>query len=192
MVPEPTTTEWVAAAVAAVLVVLLGGLLFVRPAVRPATSGPSRVAGLMLSALAVAVVLVVAVLVGAGIQASRLDPALLGEDRPTGPFAVYLIDLDPATTERVAQWAPAILLPLAATLGVLALAAVDVGRSLGLRIIAALTSGAILACCWRVATQDAGPLAARAAVGAGALAAGALVAFIADELPRRARPAATR
>jgi hypothetical protein len=171
---------------AAVLVVFLGGLLFVRPAIRPATTGPSRVAGLMLSALGVAVLLVVGVLAAAGISASKLDPALLGEDRPTGPFARYLVDLDPTTTERVGTYAAAILLPLAATLGVLALAAVDVGRSLGLRVIAALTSGAIVAGCWRVATQDAGPLASRAAVGVGALATGALLAFLADELPRRA------
>lgn len=188
MVPEPTTTEWVMAAVAAVLIMLLGGLLFILPALRRGATPASRMAGFLLSCLATAMVVIAAVLVVAGIRARSIDPLEGGEGRPASPFARYLFDPNPASTERVATYGAAVLLPLAAVLGVLALAAVDLGRSIGLRAIAGLTCGALLIASVVLIIGDAGPLAARTAVGIGVLSAASAVALTADELrgPRRA------
>ena len=185
MLDEPTTTEWWAAGIAAALVVLVGGLLFIRPALRPAASGASRIAGFLLAAQAVAVVVVAAVLVGAGIRASSIEVADDGTFEPlTGPFARFLFSRPPDTIERVAGYGAAVLLPLAGVLGVLALAAVDLGRSIGLRVIAALVCGAMLVTSVLVVVGDAGPLAGRAAIGVALLAGGAATALAADELSR--------
>lgn len=185
MVPEPTTTEWVMAAVAALLVVFAGGLLLILPALRPAATVASRLAGLLIAALGVAMLVIVAVLIGAGIQASGLDPAQLPDDRPDGPFSEYLINRNPETTERVAVYAAVVLVPLAAVLGVLALAAVDVGRSIGLRAIGGLVCGVLLVTSLLVIAGDTGELASHAALGVGLLAFGAVVALAVDEVTAR-------
>jgi hypothetical protein len=184
-VPEPTTTEWVLVSLAAVLVVVVGGLLLIRPALRPSVTTESRLAGFLIAATAAAVLLVAFVVGAAGWQASRLDPAAGGDDRPTGPFVQYLIDSNPDTTERAAAYGMGVLLPLAAVLVVLALAAVDPARSIGLRVVQGLVCAAILVISLFVAIGDTGPLATRAALGMALLSAGALAALATDELRHR-------
>ena len=183
--PEPTTTEWIAVSVAAALVVLLGGLLVIRPALRPGVSIGSRVAGYLIASAAVALLLCAIVLGAAGLQASRLDPALRGDDRPASAFAHFLIDENPDSTERAAGYSIGVLVPLASVLVVLALAAVDPSRPIGLRAIAGAICSALLVMGAFVAIGDTGPLAARAALGLVVLVAGALVALGLDELTHR-------
>jgi hypothetical protein len=188
---EPTTNEWWMAAVAALLIVLVGGGLFIRPAAAtPGTTRSGRIAGWLLACLAAATVLATAVIVGSGIRASMisLDDLRNGAHLPTGHFARYLFDADPDSTERVAQYVPAVLIPAAGTLAVLALAAVDVGRSVGLRLIAGFSCVAVIVVAWYVGKGDVGPLAARSSLGVALLAAAAGIALALDYVlgtPRR-------
>jgi hypothetical protein len=182
---EPTTTEWWAAAVAAALIVLVGGGLFIRPAAGvPGTTRAGRVAGWLLACLASATVVGTLVLIASGVRASMisLDDLRNGTHLPTGPFARYLFDADPGSTKRVAQYAPAVLIPAAGTLAVLALAAVDVGRSIGLRLIGGCACVAVIVLAWYVGVGDVGPLAARASLALALLAAGAVVALAVDHI----------
>jgi hypothetical protein len=187
--PEPTTTDWALVALAAVLVVVVGGLLVIRPALRPAVTTESRIAGFLIAGTATAVLLAAVVLGVAGWRASQLDPTAGGDDRPAGPFVRYLIDSNPDSTERAAAYGLGVLVPLAAVLVVLAVAAVDPARSLGLRVVQGLLCGALFVTSVFVAIGDAGPLAARAAIGVALLTAGALAALATDEI-RHARAAA--
>jgi hypothetical protein len=185
VLPEPTTSEWVAAAAAAALIVTLAALLFIRPAAAERGTTPAgRLAGWLLACLATASVLGTVVLIGAGMRASMISLTDLqtGTGLPTGAFARYLFDADPDATERVAQYAPALLLPFAGTLAVLALAAVDAGRSVGLRLIGGLACVVVVVGSWFVGVGDVGPLAARTALGVGALAAGAGIALGVDHI----------
>jgi hypothetical protein len=184
VLPEPTTTEWFAAAAAAGLIVALGGLHLIRPAAVPGTTTAGRLAGWLLGCLTVSAILVTAVLVGAGIRAAQITMEELenGTRLPSGAFARYLFDADPDSTERVAQYGPAVLLPLAGTLGVLALAAVDVGRSIGLRAIAVATCVLLAAVAVLIGLGDAGPLATRTAVAVAGLSTAAVAALAADHL----------
>lgn len=191
MLPEPTTGEWWAAGVAATLVVALAGLLFVRPAAaEPGTTVLGRLAAWLLACLAATAVLASVVLVGAAVRAGMisLDDLREGTNLPSGAFARYLFDADPGSTERVGQYAPAVLLPAAGTLAVLALAAVDTGRSAGLRLIGGLACVVLVVGAWLVGRGDVGPLAARVALGVGVLAGGAGLALAADQVRGSGRP----
>ncbi len=129
---------------------MLGGLLFIRLAARqPGTTAAGRLAGWLLAALP-----------GLGHDApgrpcwsppgsGRLAdqpgrPPGQHPPPPNGAFTRYLADADPDSTERVAQYALALLVPAAGTLAVLALAAVDAGRSLGLRLIGGFACVAVI------------------------------------------------
>lgn len=178
---------------AALLVVALGGLHLVRPAAtEPGTTAAGRLAAWLLGCLATASVLVTVVIVGAGVRAAQISIHDLenGTGLPTGAFARYLFDADPDSTERVAQYAPALLLPLAGTLAVLALAAVDVGRSVGLRAVAGLVCFLLAVCSAVVGLGDVGPLAARTALAVGVLSVAAATALAADHLLGPRRPSA--
>ena len=188
--PDPTGTQWIAAGLAAALVVLIGGSCIVLPAVRRGTRiASSRIAGWLLACIAMALVVVSAVLVGAGIRASMIDEADLaaGENLPSGPFIRHLFDPSLVTTEHVAMWGPLLLLPLAATFIVLALALVDRVRSFGLRAVAAGACGVVAILAGYVAlgtttpfTTDPGPLAGRAATAIAVLALATLLAVAID------------
>ena len=186
MQPEPSLADWVAATLAAVAIVAVAGQLLLGR-VGNDVSRWSRVTGSLVASLASAVLLVAAVLAGAGIQATRLDPAQAGDDRPVSGFARTLIDIDPDVTERVALYGVGLLVPLAAVLVVLALAAVDPARTIGLRVVIALLCSAVAVLGAAVAVGDTGVLAHRAAVGIAALALAALGALATDEIgqPRR-------
>lgn len=183
MPPEPSIVEWAAAALAAALIVAIGGQLVVGRADAGVTYW-SRVAGWCIGSLASAVLLAAAVLAGAGIRAGRIEP-VAGERPAVSGFARILLDLDPNATERVAIYGVGLLVPLAAVLVVLAIAAVDPARTIGLRIVEALVCSAVGVIAAAIALGDTGPLATRAAIGVVALAFGALVALALDELGRR-------
>jgi hypothetical protein len=189
--PSPSALEWLAAAVGAAAIVAVGGQLLLGR-VDAGVTRWSRITGSLVASLATAVLLVAAVLAGAGIQASRLDRASDGADRPASGFARALIDVDPDVTERVALFGVGLLVPLAAVLVVLALAAVDPARTLGLRVVVALACSALAVVGLAVAFGDTGTLAALAAVSVGVLALAALGALAADEIgtPRRLQQAA--
>jgi hypothetical protein len=186
----PTTTDWVLVSLAATLVVVVGGLLLIRPALRPSVSAESRLAGFCIAATATATLLLSVVLGAAGWRATSLDPAAGGDDRPAGPFVRYLIDANPDSTERAAVYGVLVLVPLAAVLVVLAVAAVDPARTIGLRVVQGLVCAAVFVTSVFVAIGDAGPLAARAATGVAVLTAAALAALATDEI-RHPRERAT-
>jgi hypothetical protein len=179
--PEPSVGEWVAAVVAAVAIVGVGGQLLLGR-VGPDVSRWSRLAGSMIASLAAASLLAAAVLGGAGLQASRLDPAASGDDRPTSGFARVLLDLDPEVTERVASFGLLLLVPLAAVLVVLAAAAVDPARTIGLRVVQAVVCSAVAVIAAAIAFGDTGVLATRASVAVCLLAVAALAALAIDEV----------
>ncbi len=176
---DPTTPEWVAAAVAAGLVVVLGGLHLLRAVLaRSAATAWGRLAGLLLAVLAVGLVLVVVVLGVAGAQAS---------DGPTGEFAAVLVHPEADTASRLAGYAAALLLPLAAALAILAVAVVDVGRGSGLRIAAGVASGLVMAIGALVSTGGTDGAALAAGWAAVVLGAAAAAALVADQLDARER-----
>ena len=172
-VPDPTTGEWVAAAIAACLVVVLGALLLLGPALRRSTATSwGRAGGLLLAITASGLVLVVAVAF-AGSRAGRA---------PVGEFAGVLVHSEPGTAGRIAGYVAALLLPLAAVLAVLAVAVVDIGRPSGLRAAAGAAAGFVLVAGAVVTIGDTGP--APTAVGSAAvvLAAATILALALDEV----------
>lgn len=188
--PFTTTTEWWAAGAAAALIVALGALHLVRLGTRRGTRDRlARVAGWLLACVAVVLVLVVAVLVGASLRASMVSQADIeaGRDLPAGPFVRHLFDPDLSTTERVGPYSAAFLLPLAVAFGVLALATVDRVRSSGIRLAALVTSLVVtlgslylaLGTSTRFKT-DPGPLAARVAAALVVLTVAAATALTTD------------
>lgn len=189
-IPSTTTTEWWAAGAAALLVVALGGLHLVRLGARRGTRDRlARLAGWLLGCVAAAFVLVVATLLGASLRASMVTQADIdtGRHLPAGPFVRHLLDPDLATTERVGPYSAAFLLPLAVAFGVLALATVDRVRSMGLRIVALLSSLAValggLYLALGTSTPfhtDPGPLAGRAATALVVVAVGAALLLAVD------------
>ena len=184
--PEPTTGEWIVAGVAAGLVVVIAALLLLRPALqRSSATTWGRAAGLLLAASATGLVLVVAVVGVAGAQA---------DDTPLGAFAGVLVATDVGTARRVASYTAALLLPMAAVLGVLAVDVVDVGRPSGLRAAAGSAVGFVLVGGGYVVLGDAGPAATGAGWAAVLLAGGAALTLALDELagarqPRSSSPA---
>ena len=177
-VPQPTTSEWIAAALAAGFVTVLAGLLLVRTAL--AGSRPfARVAGFLLAVQAAAVLLVAVVLCGAGIRAAQLgDPPL----SPPGPYPALLISIDPSITEDVARFGAALLVPLAAALAALAVAVLGSGRSSYLRLFAGGVSGLVLGTCALAVLGEAGSLATGVALAIGALSLGVVAGLLADEM----------
>jgi hypothetical protein len=174
VVPDPTAGEWFVAGVAAGLVVVVGALLLLRPALWRSTATVwGRAAGLLLATAAMGLVLVVAV---AGAAGARAD------DTPTGEFAGVLVAVDRGAAGRVAGYTAALLLPLAAILAVLAVAVVDVGRPSSLRAAAGTAAGFVLLVGLRVVTGDAGPAATAAGWAAVLLAGGAALMLALDEV----------
>lgn len=177
--------EWVVTSVAVLAVVGVGAAVVVAPAWPRAASDACRVAAACLAALAVAALLTGAVLAFAGAVAGGIDLAAEEPQRPTGAFATYLVDADPDATEAAGTYAPLVLGPLAALLGVLAHAVADPARTTGLRSVAGVAVGAVLTGSVLVAAGDTGPLATAAAGGLAVLAAVAAGALLVDEVALR-------
>ncbi len=181
-VPDPTTGEWVVAAVAAGLVVVLAALLLLGPALRRSNATSwGRAGGLLLAVIAAGLVLVVAVAAVAGSRAG---------EAPVGEFAGVLVHAEAATAGRIAGYVAALLLPLAAILAILSVAVVDIGRPSGLRAAAGGAAGFVLIAAAFVVTGDTGTAATAVASAAFVLAAGTIVALALDELlgDRQSRP----
>lgn len=175
--PDPTSAEWAAAGLAAALVVVVLSLHLLRPVLaRSPAAGWGRVAGFLLACVAAELVLVAAVAAVAGWQ---------GGDDPGGPFAGLLVHADGATGTRVAAYVAALTLPAAAVLVVLSLGVVDVGRPSGLRIVAGVVVGIVLAVAALVVWGDTGAAPEAAAWFAVLLAGGAALALVADEVAGR-------
>ena len=173
-VPDPTTTEWVTAAVAAGFVVVLGALLLLGPALRRSTATPwGRAGGLLLAVTSAGMVLVVAVAAVAGSRAGEV---------PAGAFAGVLVHDEADTAGRIAGYVAALLLPLAAVHAILAVAVVDVGRPSGLRAAAAGAASFVLIAGALIAIGDTGPAATGVASASVVLAAGTIAALALDEV----------
>lgn len=170
---DPTTWEWVAAGIGAGLVAVLLAVLALRPVLARSRATPwGRAGGLLLGTAATGLFLVVVIAIGA---------AAVG-DRPSGAFAGVLVHADGRVAERIGAYAAALLIPLAAVLGVLAVAVVDVGRPSGLRIAAGLVAGVLLVVGLTVATGDTGSAPTVVGWSASVLAGAAAVALVLDEL----------
>ena len=170
--PEPTTGEWIVAGVAAGLVVVVAALLLLRPALaRRGATAWGRAAGLLLAAAAAGLVLVVTVTVVANDRA---------DDAPAGAFVGVLVG-QPGTAGRIAGYAAALLLPLAAVLAVLAVAVVDLGRPSGFRLAAGVAAGFVLLVGFVVVAGDVGPAATGVGWTAALLGGGAALLLAVDE-----------
>jgi hypothetical protein len=170
--PDPTTAEWVAAALAAGFVVVLAGVHLVRPAIvrSPATAW-GRAAAILLGTAASGVVLALLVLIAAGMRADRIDlDAVTGF--PEGAFAGVLVPEDVSVADDIATYASALLFPIAATFGVVAVAVASTPARHGFRFATALVCAAAIAVSALLVVLDAG-----AAVGGVATAAIALFAL---------------
>jgi hypothetical protein len=175
---DPSAGEWVVASVAAVLVVVLLALLLLAPALRRSAATPwGRVAGLLLAATAVTLVLVVVV---AGTAAFVSEP--------DGVFATELVHAGVASDERIAAYAAALLLPFAAVLGVLAVAVVDVGRPSAFRPAAGAVAGLVLVGAGILVVGDAGDAVTAAALSTALLSGGAALSLVFDEVDGRRQP----
>lgn len=176
-IADPTTAEWVAAGVAAGFVVVLGAVHLLRPVLARSPASPwGRASGLLFATITTGLVLAVAVVAVGGARAGRAS---------AGPFAGVLVHPEPPTAERIAGYAAALLLPLAAVLGVLAAAVVELGRPSGLRIAAGVAAGVVLACGTLLVAGDVGTVATGAGWSAVVLAAAAAATLVADELTGR-------
>jgi hypothetical protein len=172
---DPSAGDWVAASLAAALVVVLLALLLVAPALRRSSASPwGRVAGLLLAATAAVLVLVV-VVAGTAALVSR----------PDGVLATELVHAEVISAERIAVYTAALLLPLAAVLGVLAVAVVDIGRPSAFRPAAGAVAGLVLVAAGILVVGDAGDAVTAAALSAAVLSGGAAFALMADELGGR-------
>lgn len=172
MVEDPTTGEWVAAAVAAGLVAVVAALLLLHPVLRRSRATPwGRAGGLLLATLATGMVLVVVVAIVAGTQ--------VGDEPSEAAFAGVLVHAD---GERIGRYAAATLLPLAAVLAVLAFAVVDLVRPSGFRIAAGVAAGAVLAVGLVVGFGDGGTVPTALGRVTAVLAAGAALSLALDEL----------
>jgi hypothetical protein len=185
-IAQPSTGEWVAAAVAAGLVVVLGALHLVRPVLaRSEATRWGRLGGFLLGVLTAGFVLCVVVLL---VGAAQFDEPT-SDDRqvvlPDGEFAGVLLSSDPVTADRLAGYVAAVLLPAAAVLAVLAIAVIDVGRTSALRVVAAVLAGLVLGTATLVAIGDGGSAATGTAWAAAVVAAAAAAAFVIDELEAR-------
>lgn len=181
---QPTTADWVAAGVAAGLVVLLAALHLLRPVLARSSASPwGRAGGLLLAMVTTGLLLCVGVAVTAGARA---------DSSPVGPFALELVHGEPPTAARIGGYAAAILLPLAAVIAVLAVAVVDVDRPSGLRIVAGVAAGGVLASGLLLVLGDVGTVATGVGWAAVVLAGAAAGALVLDELTGRQPSSATR
>jgi hypothetical protein len=180
--PDPTTAEWVAAGVAAGLVAVLGGAHLVRPAlVRSPASMWGRAAALLLGTATAGVIVALAVVFAAGMRADGIDLAA-GTGYPEGPFAGVIVTANVAAADDVAAYAAALLLPLGATLGVLAVAVAATTARAGLRIAAGIACVIGVLACLVLAMFDTGAVVAGVAVAGLALFAAAAACLAADAL----------
>jgi len=170
---------------AVLAVVAVGAAAIVLPALPRAATNACRVVAGGLAVLAVASLLTAAVLASAGSVASGIDLAAEAPELPTGTFVDFLIDADPDATQAAGTYAPLILGPLAALLGVLAHAVADPARTPGLRAVAGAVLSAVAVGAALVVLGDTGDLATRAALGVAAVAAGSAGALLVDELRLR-------
>ena len=170
---------------AVLAVVAVGAAAIVLPALSRAATNACRVVAVGLAALAVSSLLTGAVLASAGSVASGIDLAAEAPELPTGTFVDFLIDADPDATQAAGTYAPLILGPLAALLGVLAHAVADPARTPGLRAVAGAVLSAVAVGAALVVLGDTGDLATRAALGVAAVAAGSAGALLVDELRLR-------
>lgn len=182
---EPTALEWVVTSVAALAVVGVGAAVIALPALPRAATAACRVAAVGLAALAASALLAGAVLASAGSVAGGIDLAADEPEVPEGPFLGFLLDADPNATEAAGTFAPLVLGPLAALLGVLAHAVCDPARTPGLRAVAGLVLAAVLVGAALLVVGDTGALATRAALGVVLVAALAAGALLADEVRLR-------
>jgi hypothetical protein len=183
--PDPTTAEWVAAGVAAGLVAVVGGAHLVRASLlRSPVSFWGRAAAVLLGTAAAGVVVALVVVFATGMRAERIDLAA-GTGYPEGPLAGVLVPADVAAADNVAAYAAAVLLPLAATLGVLALAVAATTARAGLRVAAGIGCfiGAVL--CAVLAVLDPGAVVAGVAFAGLALFVTAGVCLAIDALSLR-------
>ena len=135
--PDPTTAEWIVSGVAAVLVALVGGVHLVRASLThdsPASIW-GRAAALLLATATVGVLLSLVVVFAAGMRADGIDLAA-GTGYPDGPLAGVLVPQDVGVADDVATYTAALLLPLAAALGILAVAVASTTAHAGFRIAA--------------------------------------------------------
>ncbi len=182
----PTTTEWVLAAEAALLIAVLCGYLLVRPSLGRLTNG-ARVASLAFATLGAGLVLAVVVLLASGIRASSVDLAAESIEEanyPAGVLAGELIGFDPETSQDVAAYAAALLMPLAALCGVMAFAVMHSAPRSALRTAATCVAGFVFLVGLLAVMGDTGPLPAGVGWFALNLAALAALALASD------RPAA--
>ena len=118
--PDPTTSEWIIAGIAAGLIAVVGGAHLVRPSLRRASiTFWGRAAALLLGTATAGVVLALVVVFAAGMRAERIDLAA-GTGYPEGPLAGVLVTQNVGAADDVATYAAALLLPIAAVLGILA------------------------------------------------------------------------
>jgi hypothetical protein len=136
MPPDPTTGEWFAAGVAAALIAVVAGAHLVRVAA-PRAHGTvwGRAAALLLGTLTAGTALTVVVLFAAGMRADQIDLAA-GTGYPEGPLAGVLVTDDVTAADDVATYATALLLPIGAILGILAVAVASTPPRSGLRVAA--------------------------------------------------------
>ena len=170
---------------AVLAVVAVGAAAIVLPALPRAASNACRVVAVGLAALAVSSLLTGAVLASAGSVASGIDLAAEAPELPTGTFVDFLIDADPDATQVAGTYAPLVLGPLAALLGVLAHAVADPARTPGLRAVVGAVLGALAVGAALVVLGDTGALATRAALGVAVVAAVSAGALLVDELRLR-------
>jgi hypothetical protein len=139
--PDPTTTEWILAGVAAALVAVVAGAHLVRLAARgtPGTAW-GRAAALLLGTLTAGVALGLVVLFATGLRADQIDLAA-GTGFPEGPLAGVLLPADVGAAADVATYAAALLLPIGAILGILAIAVASTPPRAGLRVAAGIACG---------------------------------------------------
>ena len=138
--PDPTTSEWLIAGIAAGLIAVLGGAHLVRSPLHRTTTTPTiwgRAAALLLGTVTAGAVLAVVVVFAAGMRADQIDLAA-GTGYPEGALAGVLVTSDVTAADDVATYASALLLPVGAIFGILAVAVAVTRPRAGLRIAASV------------------------------------------------------
>ena len=154
--PDPTTSEWIVAGIAAGLIAVVGGAHLVRPSLRRASiTFWGRAAALLLGTATAGVVLALVVVFAAGMRAERIDLAA-GTGYPEGPLAGVLVTQNVGAADDVATYAAALLLPIAAVLGILAVGVAGSTPRGGLRVAAGAGCSIGVAVCAVLMTFDAG------------------------------------
>jgi hypothetical protein len=166
MPPDPTTAEWVVAALATAMISVVAGAHLVRLAARrtPGTVW-GRAAALLLGTLTAGVALALVVLFAAGMRAEQIDLAA-GTGYPEGPLAGVLVTADVDAADDVATYATALLLPIGAILGILTVAVASTPPRSGLRVAAGVACGIGVVVAGAFVAFDAGAAVAGVAVAA--------------------------